>query len=164
MELARFIGARRSAGEDVTAETFRRNVPRRLAPTIESFLDRFEDELGSEFCDAFEEWRRGVDRHRLPSGSSPASGSGRSTGRRRCWLGAGASWSRLHRERTGGWLPRRSVLLVGEHGVGKTAVVRAALERRPPSSLVLEATAAQVHAGAAYVGELETRVKEIVDT
>jgi ATP-dependent Clp protease ATP-binding subunit ClpA len=55
------------------------------------------------------------------------------------------------------------VLFVGEHGVGKTAVARAALDRLPPSSLVIEATAARVHAGAVHVGELETRVKEIVE-
>ena len=56
-ELAQFIAARRAAGEEITAETFRRNVPRRLAPNIEAFLDRFEDELGPDFRFAFDEWR-----------------------------------------------------------------------------------------------------------
>jgi Na+-transporting methylmalonyl-CoA/oxaloacetate decarboxylase gamma subunit len=57
VELARFVAGRRASGEEITAETFRRNVPRRLAPNVESFLDRFEDELGAEFRPAFDEWR-----------------------------------------------------------------------------------------------------------
>ena len=59
--------------------------------------------------------------------------------------------------------PRRSVLLVGEHGVGKTAVARAALERLDEMFVVFEAGAPQAIAGAVYIGELETRIKQIVD-
>ena len=55
--------------------------------------------------------------------------------------------------------PRRSVLLVGEHGVGKTALLRAALERLPPQLVPFEATAAEINAGAMYVGELEGRIR-----
>ena len=162
VELARFIGARRSAREDVTAETFRRNVPRRLAPTIESFLDRFEDELGPDFRAAFDEWRATtVDTEFLqgfarvwerPFDNPPAL----LVGRRRELV----ELLRDALEQT----PGRSVLLVGEPGVGKTALARAAVERLSSSFIVFEATAAQMHAGAVYVGQLETKVAEVVDT
>ncbi|HET9324426.1 MAG TPA: AAA family ATPase, partial [Gaiellaceae bacterium] len=57
--------------------------------------------------------------------------------------------------------PRRSLLLVGEHGVGKTALLRAALERLPPKLVPFEATATEISAGAMYVGELEGRIREL---
>jgi ATP-dependent Clp protease ATP-binding subunit ClpC len=59
--------------------------------------------------------------------------------------------------------PPRSVLLVGEHGVGKTALTRAALDRIDEDAIVFETTAAQINAGAIYIGELEGRVKTLVD-
>ncbi len=58
---------------------------------------------------------------------------------------------------------RRSILLVGEHGVGKTALLRAALDRLPAVPLVFEAGASDLNAGAGYVGELERRVAELAD-
>ena len=58
--------------------------------------------------------------------------------------------------------PPRSVLLVGEHGVGKTALVRAALDQLPDTWSAFEATASSVNAGAMYIGQLEGRVEEIV--
>ena len=58
--------------------------------------------------------------------------------------------------------PPRSVLLVGEHGVGKTALVRAALDQLPETWSAFEATASSVNAGAMYIGQLEGRVEEIV--
>ena len=60
--------------------------------------------------------------------------------------------------------PPHSVLLVGEHGVGKSALIRAALERIDEEAIVFETTAAQINAGAVYVGELEGRVKTLVDS
>ena len=59
--------------------------------------------------------------------------------------------------------PRRSVLLVGQHGVGKTSLLRAAIDRVGDTGRV-RAAAAQLQAGAVYVGELEARVKEFVDS
>ncbi len=160
-ELARFIAARRATGEEITAETFRRNVPRRLAPKIEAFLERFEDELGPDFRAAFDEWRATtVDTEFLqgfakvwerPFDSPPAL----LVGRRRELV-------ELLRDALE-QMPRRSILLVGDTGVGKTALARAAVDGLSSSFIVFEATAAQLHAGAVYVGQLETKVAEVVE-
>ncbi len=56
----------------------------------------------------------------------------------------------------------RSVLLVGEQGVGKTTLVVEALRRLQPKWFAFQASAAEVMSGAVYIGELEGRVREIV--
>ena len=56
-------------------------------------------------------------------------------------------------------LPVRTYFLTS---VGKTALVRAALEWIDDTTIVFETTAAQLNAGAVYIGELEGRVKTLV--
>jgi ATP-dependent Clp protease ATP-binding subunit ClpC len=59
--------------------------------------------------------------------------------------------------------PPRSVLLVGDSGVGKTALLRALAESlRAEHWIVFEAGAADVLAGQQYIGQLEERVQSIV--
>jgi ATP-dependent Clp protease ATP-binding subunit ClpC len=59
--------------------------------------------------------------------------------------------------------PARSVLLVGESGAGKTALVRALAARlRGDGWLVFEAAPAEVLAGQIYIGQIEERVRAIV--
>jgi ATP-dependent Clp protease ATP-binding subunit ClpC len=59
--------------------------------------------------------------------------------------------------------PARSVLLVGESGTGKTALVRALAERlRAEQWVVFEAGAGEVMAGQTYIGQMEERVQSIV--
>ena len=99
--------------------------------------------------------------HSSCSVASDVSGSAPMTCLRRSWSAAGARSSSTRWPRSTP-TPRRSVLLVGEHGAGKTAVLRAALDRLD-GAVVFEATAAQVLAGAVFIGELETRVKELAD-
>jgi ATP-dependent Clp protease ATP-binding subunit ClpC len=157
--LAEFIAARRKVGEVVDVEMFRRNVARRLAEDIERFVDTYEEMLGEGFRQAFEEWRATtVDTEFLtrlarvwerPFDVPPAL----LVGRRRELV----EMALEALEQT----PRRSILLVGEPGVGKTTLARTIFARLPSSFIVFEATASQVNAGAMYVGELEGRVSEL---
>ncbi len=57
----------------------------------------------------------------------------------------------------------RSVLLVGEQGVGKTTLVVEALRRLEQPWLAFQAAATEVMAGQIYIGEMETRVRSIVE-
>ncbi len=57
----------------------------------------------------------------------------------------------------------RSVLVVGQKGVGKTSVLKAlAADLRRQGWVTFEASAAEVLAGQKYVGELEGRVQQLV--
>ncbi|MGB8511104.1 MAG: AAA family ATPase [Pyrinomonadaceae bacterium] len=59
--------------------------------------------------------------------------------------------------------PARSVMLVGDSGTGKTALVRAVAARlRGERWTILEASAGDVLAGQQYIGQLEERVQAIV--
>ncbi|MDQ1557995.1 MAG: ATP-dependent Clp protease ATP-binding subunit ClpC [Pyrinomonadaceae bacterium] len=59
--------------------------------------------------------------------------------------------------------PPRSVLLVGDSGVGKTALVRVLARRLQREHwIILEASAADVMAGQQYIGQLEGRVQTLV--
>jgi ATP-dependent Clp protease ATP-binding subunit ClpC len=157
--LARFIQQRRERGEEVDVETFRGSVAPRLVEPIDQFINRYETYLGDDFRAHFDDWRRtAVDLEFLthigrilerPYDDPPAYVAGRRDELVEVIVDA------LEQH------PRRSVLLVGEHGVGKTALLRAALERLPPQLIPFEATAAEINAGAMYVGELEGRIREL---
>jgi ATP-dependent Clp protease ATP-binding subunit ClpC len=56
----------------------------------------------------------------------------------------------------------RSVLLVGEQGVGKTTLVVEALRSLDQPWFAFQAAASEVMAGQIYIGELESRMREIV--
>jgi ATP-dependent Clp protease ATP-binding subunit ClpC len=160
-DVAELIYARAQNGREVVnVDTLRDSVPMDLAAAVEALLDEW-DVLIPEVRDAFDEWRAtAVDAEFLdqfartwkrPFDSPPA-----------LLVGSRSEvveliYDTLARD------PVESLLLIGEHGVGKTALVRAALERLPRSWLVFEATAASVNAGAIYVGELEGRVRQIVE-
>ena len=154
--VADFVRRRREAGEQIDANTFDK-IPLDQADRVATFGDRFDDEVGPEFRSGFEAWRAlknlsGVGRvWTRPYDSPPAL----LAGRRRELVELIVSALEQN--------PPRSVLLVGEHGVGKTALARAALERLPPDTVVFETTAANLIAGAIFVGELEGRMKTIVD-
>jgi ATP-dependent Clp protease ATP-binding subunit ClpC len=155
--VAEFVRLRRERGEDVAASTFE-GLTTEDFDKVEVFLDRYEAELGPDLRRSFEKWRAllnlaGVGRvWEAPFDRPPAL----LAGRRRELVELVVS--ALDES------PPRSILLVGEHGVGKTALARSALDRLLSSPTVFETTAAQINAGAMYVGELEGRVKTLVDS
>ncbi len=93
------------------------------ADDLETYLDRFGGEMGDRVRLAFEEWRMlelfgSIGRvWQRPFDRPPALLAGRRSEVVDLVVAA------LTAE------PRRSVLLVGEHGAGKTALARAALDR-----------------------------------
>jgi ATP-dependent Clp protease ATP-binding subunit ClpC len=151
-----FVRRRIEGGEIVDSATFRGHVTIGQADDLATYLDRRGDDMGGEVRAAFDEWRAiellgGVGRlWTRPFDTPPALLVGR---RAEVVDQVRAALSET---------PRRSVLLVAEHGSGKTAVIRAALDR-PDVAVVFEATASQVHAGAIHIGELEGRVKQLAE-
>ena len=151
-----FVRRRLDGGETVTAETFEGNVTAGQAEDVAAYLDRFGTDMGAEVRAAFDEWRTlelfgSIGRiWQRPFDRPPTL----LTGRR------GELVDLIVASLTA--TPRRSVLLVGEHGAGKTALARAALDRVGDAT-VFEATASQILAGQVYVGELDSRVKRLAD-
>ncbi len=152
-----FVQARLEAGEEPDIETFRGvGLTTGDADELAAFLDRHGAELDESVRAAFDEWRivdllGSIGRvWQRPYDRPPALLVGRRKEAVDLILAALTN------------APRRSVLLVGDHGAGKTALARAALDRAPDLT-VFEATASQVNAGQMYIGELEGRVKRLVD-
>jgi len=59
--------------------------------------------------------------------------------------------------------PRRSVILVGDHGVGKTTLMRGLVKRFAEKNyLMFEASAVEILAGQSYIGQLEERVRNLL--
>ncbi len=154
--VAEFVGERISRGEQVDVDTFDK-LSLETAENLEAFIDRFEVDLGPDFRRSFETWRALANLKNIgriwerPFDDPPTLLAGR---RRELVEIVVAALEQS---------PPRSVLLVGEHGVGKTALTRAALDRIDEDAIVFETTAAQINAGAIYIGELEGRVKTLVD-
>ena len=151
-----FARSRIEGGEPVSVETFEGNITAGQADDVAAYLDRFGAEMGAEVRAAFEEWRTlqlfgSIGRvWQRPFDRPPTLLAGRRAELVDLIVGALSS------------APRRSVLLVGEHGAGKTALARAALDRIEDVT-VFEATASQVLAGQVFVGELDARVKRLAD-
>ena len=151
-----FVRRRLDGGETVTAETFEGNVTAGQAEDVGAYLDRFGTDMGAEVRAAFDEWRTlelfgSIGRiWQRPFDRPPTLLTGRRSELVDLIVASLTA------------TPRRSVLLVGEHGAGKTALARAALDRVGDAT-VFEATASQILAGQVYVGELDSRVKRLAD-
>jgi ATP-dependent Clp protease ATP-binding subunit ClpC len=158
-ELTSFIGARRAA-EDVTAETFSEHVPLSLVESVAAYIADYETQLGAGFREIFESWRNSaVDTDFLRNiGTLWAAPYDRPeallVGDRRELIEL--MCEALEHE------PPRSLLIVGDHGVGKTALLRAALDRAGRKPIVFEASASRINAGASYVGQLDGRAQDLV--
>ena len=158
-ELAAFIAARR-AREEVSQATFSEYVPLDAAEGVSDFARTHESILGADFRAMFEAWHASV----VDTGFLREVGA--------VWeapydrpetliVGDRAEVIGLMCEALA-QQPPRSLLLVGDHGVGKSALLRAALDRSQRQIVVFEATASQVNAGAMYVGQLEGRAQDLV--
>ena len=138
---------------------FRRHVPVSLSDDVALLFEDYE--LPASVRDAFEQWRTTTTASLGPAAQY-------ATAWNRPYDDPPALITARRREIVDAILeavtadPPRSVLLVGEHGVGKTALVRAALDQLPESWSAFEATASSVNAGAMYIGQLEGRVEEMV--
>ena len=157
-----FVERRIAAGERPTAEDFDAAVRPGQLELLTNTVAKLEAVLPPETVQVFEEWKR--DRERLEFFRSfgrvwdepPPARALMSVGGRAPVAAALDAALRAPRP--------RSVLVVGEHGTGKSAVIRDALAAfRRDGWLVFEAGAAEVGAGQSYVGQLEGRVHEIAE-
>ncbi len=157
-----FVQRRVKAGETPTADDFEAAVDRSDEERVAEVVAELEGTLPAATVREFEQWRRR--RAQLDFFSSIG----------RIWEtaeGLPALTSVAGREAVAAAVAdglrkptAQSVLLVGEHGVGKSAVIREAL--RPfldEGWFVFEAGPADVLADQKYIGELEGRVRELVE-
>jgi ATP-dependent Clp protease ATP-binding subunit ClpC len=159
--ISEFVRRRVSAGDGATPDDFAATVASEREEIVSNTVEALVDVLPPDVVAAFEAWRRSkVDVDFFKSlgrvwepGSEPlplTTVGGRATA-------VAALESALQRPRP------HSILLVGEHGVGKTAVLRDVLGRLHEEGWFLfEAGAAEVNAGQSYIGQLEGRVRDIV--
>ncbi|MBA2643573.1 MAG: ATP-dependent Clp protease ATP-binding subunit [Actinobacteria bacterium] len=158
-DVVALIAARVELGREVVdAELMRRHVPITAAEQIQTLLETYE--LPESVRNTFAEWLesaldfgeagRYVKLRTRPFGDGPVLVEGR-----RAEV-ADELVAALQES------PPRSAILVGEHGVGKSALVGEALERLPDGWIVFEAGATQINADAMYVGQLEGRIEDLV--
>ena len=157
--VSEFLDARVASGERVSASNLA-TLDAGLQPLVGELLDGASEETRSALAPALEQWRReSIDTEFF-----------RQLGRlvdlddhpRATIVGSRAAAVDTVAAALSDRRPR-SVLLVGEQGVGKTTLIVEALRRlheRP--WFAFTAAASEVMAGQVYIGELEGRVQEIV--
>ena len=162
-DLAGFLRARvESAGEVFDLERMQRHVDAAQRDQITALLEEYRPSLPAAICATFDRWLAehvdlGPELSRLvrvwsrPFMTDPVV---RNSTRTRLAEEIAAEVTRDH---------GRSLILIGEHGVGKTALIRTALDTADASWSVFEAGAGQLNAGAMYIGQLEARVEEVVE-
>jgi ATP-dependent Clp protease ATP-binding subunit ClpC len=161
--LQEFLRTRADHGEKPALGDTVEQLNDERAETLESILPRISPDLSGNLKAELEQWRSSnIDREFFDS--------------------VGRVWAQGDKEAEGPVLdhevldrhvanvqasilarPRRSVLLVGEHGVGKTAIARAEGRRLSERGwIVFEAGHAELIAGMAFIGELEERLRELL--
>jgi ATP-dependent Clp protease ATP-binding subunit ClpC len=168
--LADFIRDRQSV-EQLTTKTFQGQVPYGHIPTLAAFLEVYGSVVGDDFRAAFEAWAEGQpvsegdDEVPLPTEAAEFLSSfarfwTRPFDRPPATL-VGSRAAIVDRIEDALGERGRSVLLVGPPGVGKSRLLKAALDRLADREPVFEAGATQTHAGCIYVGELETKIEQV---
>ena len=132
-----------------------------MRENMELLVDEHRDELPESFVSVLAEWLQG----QLDLGSDLASSVN-------VWSPpflTGSVSLDAQRERVAAELSETitfesgaSAILIGEPGVGKTTVIRKALDDAGPGWSAFEASAGTLNAGAMWVGQLEGRVEDIV--
>ncbi|MCA1635512.1 MAG: AAA family ATPase, partial [Acidobacteria bacterium] len=174
--LREFVERRVASGERVTPEGLIEHVARKMLDeegldNLAGIIQDLAEALPATFAPELKRWRgERVDVEFLKSfgrvwedeatgtGDEETGGSGDEGSQPDAVLGRAAELeSALRRD------PPRSSLLVGESGVGKTALVRALARRLQQERwTVFEAGAAEVLSGQQYIGQLEGRVQTLV--
>ena len=157
-----FVERRVRAGEQPTAEELAAVVDPRNEGAVASVIEELEPVLPPAAVEGFARWRE--DRKPVAFFKTFA----------RMWErsdlepalttvgGRAAVVSTLETTLTGAGA--RSLLLVGEHGVGRSAVLRTVLDRLHDDGwIVFQAGAGEVNAGQKYIGQLEGRVQDIAE-
>jgi ATP-dependent Clp protease ATP-binding subunit ClpC len=159
--ISSFVERRVRAGEEPTAADFDVIDPT-SEETVADVVTELEGVLPSATIRDFEQWRRrradtqffsGVGRIWRPVDEPP---SLMSVGGRAEVLSALESALRV----PGG----NTALLIGEHGIGKSAVLRTMLRRLHAQGwFIFEASATELMAGQVYIGQIDARLREIAD-
>jgi len=163
--LGQFVAARRAGGEVPSFGEALDGLDNARLEQLEGLLRALPDDAARELREDLRSWRgRRLDREFLDGLGSVWTGDPLEANE-----GPVVAHEALERDvetvvsalvRT----PPRSVVLVGEHGVGKTAVVRAVAARLAERGwTVFEAGHAELVAGMPYLGQLEARMRELVD-
>ena len=158
-EVSRFLEARVAAGELLTLAELEQ-LDARLQPLVRELIDGTDVATRAALRPALEQWQtttidvdffRELGRLVAPDERPPATLVGSRIAAVDALVGA-LSASRP-----------RSVLVVGDPGVGKSTLIVEALRQLGDDRFAFQAGAADVNAGQAFVGMLEARVQEIVD-
>jgi len=155
-----FIGQRYEAGETVSLGGILEDVPVTRLDEIEAFIQRLDPRYGAGLLDE-------IARHReeMLDPQFVASAG-------RLWTGPIPGPAFFETERLTGHLasmrdafgarPPRSILLVGEPGVGKTALIRAfSKDLTNHGWRLFQTSGSEMLAGTRYVGDIETRVDQL---
>jgi len=156
-----FVERRVQAGERPTAADFERFVRPADEQLVANVVDELAGVLPDETTDEFAQWRDERARREFFNSfahdwQAPEVGSLTTVGGRADVVEALEATLRSSGP--------RSALLVGEHGIGKSAVSGEVLRRLTAEGwYVFVAGAAEVQAGQQYIGQLEGRVQEIAE-
>jgi len=161
-----FLHQRANAGETVTVDHLDAGLSEANAEqleTLDSILRKLPTDLGQPLLVQLQAWRaQRVDRAFLSSVGQLWEPASLTDGV--AIIEHDAERSALQKlESTLIDQPRRSVILVGEHGVGKTTLVRGlARQLAAKGFLIFEASGSEIMAGQSYVGQLEERVRNLL--